>query len=69
MDEKDTTLEWLQIAQESFAYNVENGDYQGCLAVISDVNSQGYEKESQDMQETLRQVPLERFAKVTPYEY
>ena len=69
MDEKDTTLEWLQIAQESFAYNVECGDYQGCLAVIHDVNSQGYEQEAQEMREELRNVPLSKFAIKSEFEY
>ncbi len=61
--------DWLEAAQESLDYNIEEGDYQSCLAVITDVRVNGFAKEAESMRNQLREVPLEKFITKTPYDY
>lgn len=67
-DAKETNLQWLSAAHENFDTCIEQRDYNGCLAVIEDVFSAGFERESRMMRETLRRVPLDKFAVKSPIE-
>lgn len=60
--EKTINENWLQAALENFDTCVESGDYNGCLAVISDVRSNGFAAESRTLRELLRNVSLTKFA-------
>lgn len=60
---------WLEMAKENFDTCVEQGDYQGCLAVIADIKDQGFDGESRMLREFLRTIPLTKFVKQTPYEF
>lgn len=59
--EKEINLQWLENAKLNFDEAVEKGDYQQCLAVISDVRTNGFGDEAKTLRSLLHLVPLEKF--------
>lgn len=59
--------QFIESAYERFDEAVAQGEYHTALNVITDVRVNGFATEAQTLRDLLRAVPLERFARKSPY--